>query len=114
MGTDHHSLEISFESVDDVFHVRRFSIKESLSKLWSVSVIASSDNENVALTDIVGKGAGFRVSNTSEDGDPRIWTGLVEHCEQLHANTTSGSTAQSTYYFHLVPLFQAHLLSSPM
>ncbi len=45
------------------------------------------------------------VSNTSREDDPRICTGIVEHCEHLHTRTTRGSTEHNTYYFHLVPLF---------
>lgn len=104
MGTEHHSLELAFESVDQEFNVRSFSITEEISRLWSVRVTGSCSNDNVPLADIIGKGAGFRISNTTQDGDPRYWTGMVEQCELLHANTTRGSTAQSTYFFHIVPL----------
>ena len=103
MGYSEHRLEISFDTVDDELSVRRFSVQEALSELWDVTVLASTTNRDLALGKIVGQGAGFRVSTESPTEPTRVWAGVVAECEQLHAEMSFGSMAQSTYYFRIVP-----------
>ncbi|HHH27727.1 MAG TPA: type VI secretion system tip protein VgrG, partial [Polyangiaceae bacterium] len=103
MGYSEHRLEISFDTVDDLLAVRRFSVQEALSELWDVTVLASTTNRDLALGKIIGQGAGFRVSTESPTVPTRVWAGVVAECEQLHADVSSGSTAQSTYYFRILP-----------
>jgi type VI secretion system secreted protein VgrG len=103
MGFSHHRLEISFTAVGDDLSVRRFAIEEALSELWSVSVLASTENHDLPLAKIIGEGAGFRVSTATPTMPTRKWAGIVSRCEQLHANNADAVISQSTYYFEIVP-----------
>ena len=95
-------LELTFASGDDSFSVRRFSVQESISNLFTVSVWACSPNQDVDLETIVGKAATFRsVSGWvyASLGGARYWTGVVSYIEQLQAEPTG----LSTYALRIVP-----------
>ncbi|MFO0761386.1 MAG: type VI secretion system tip protein TssI/VgrG [Byssovorax sp.] len=72
-----------------------------MSSLFSVSVWARSPNDDIDLESIVGKKAGLRtVSGIAFARHPgRTWTGVCNHMEQVHAE----STGLSTYYLRIVP-----------
>ncbi|MBI4700706.1 MAG: type VI secretion system tip protein VgrG [Deltaproteobacteria bacterium] len=103
MGEERHRLQLSFESVGESPLVVRFAINEALSTLFGVSVLAESDNHDFPLAAVIGKGAGLRVTSGNPIMPTRVWAGLVDHCEQVHAEVSEGSVRQSTYYFHIVP-----------
>jgi type VI secretion system secreted protein VgrG len=95
-------LELSFESGESSLSVRRFSVQESISGLFTVSVWARSKNDSIDLESIVGKGAGLRVVAGWKWvllGGARLWTGICNSMEQVQAE----SKGLSTYYIRIVP-----------
>lgn len=95
-------LELSFQSGESSLSVRRFSVHEELSSLFSISIWARSPNEDIDLAAIVGKPAGFRVVSGlkfASLGGGRVWTGICNHMELVQ----SEPTGLSTYYLRIVP-----------
>lgn len=93
------NLELTFASKEDSLSVRKFSVKESLSGLFTVDVVARSPVVDLDLETIVGHGATFRVLG---DGGPsmRVWTGVCAHMEEVQAE----ETGLSTYLVRIVPV----------
>jgi uncharacterized protein involved in type VI secretion and phage assembly len=95
-------LDLSFQSGESSLSVRRFSVHEEMSSLFSVSIWARSPNEDIDLSTIVGKPAGFRVVSGLKyallDGG-RAWTGICSHAELVQPEPTG----LSTYYLRIVP-----------
>ena len=56
-------LELSFASGEASLSVRRFSVREAASALFTVSIWARSPNEDLDLGSIVGKPAGLRIAS---------------------------------------------------
>ena len=95
-------LELSFASGETSLSVRRFSVREAASDLFTVSVWARSPNEDLDLGSIVGKPAGLRIASGYEfafNGGARLWTGICNHIEQIQAEPKG----LSTYSFRIVP-----------
>jgi type VI secretion system secreted protein VgrG len=95
-------LELSFEGGEASLSVRRFSVQESISSLFTVSVWARSKNDSLDLDSIVGKAASFRIVAGYQWallGGARYWTGICSYMEQVQAE----STGLSTYYLRIVP-----------
>jgi type VI secretion system secreted protein VgrG len=96
-------LELSFESGEDTLSVRRFSVHESVSGLFDVSIIARSPNEDIDLESIVGKSAGFLL--VDQVLTARAWTGIVAEMEQVRAEApTAAGIGLSTYFIRIVPV----------
>ncbi len=100
-------LELSFEGGETSLSVRRFSVHEAVSSLFTVSVWARAENPSVDLEAIVGKQASLRVVSGQVfalHGGSRFWTGVVSSIEQVQA-VQSGVSAKelSTYYLRIVP-----------
>ncbi len=108
MATEHHPLRVLVAS-KETFDVKRFSIEESLSELFSVSVIATSGNPSIDFDKIIGQPASFSLRTATGDQPDRLWTGICDHAEQIQGITPGASGAktkeQSTYYIHIVPFF---------
>ncbi|WP_437668811.1 type VI secretion system Vgr family protein [Sorangium sp. So ce131] len=94
-------LELTFESGETSLDVRRFDVLESISGLFSLSILARSPNADIDLESIVGKRATFRIENGLEfaRAGARLWTGVCNQIEQLQAETTG----LSTYQLQIVP-----------
>ena len=95
-------LELWFSSGEDSLSVRRFSVHEQMSSLFSVSVWALSRNDDIDLETIVGQDASLRtVSGTKHAlaSAGRRWSGVVSHMELMHAEPSG----LSTYYLRIVP-----------
>jgi type VI secretion system secreted protein VgrG len=95
-------LELSFASGESSLSVRRFSVHEAISSLFSLSVWARSKNDNIDLESIVGKDAGLKVVAGyawAKEGGTRHWSGVCSYIEQVQAETTG----LSTYYMRIVP-----------
>jgi type VI secretion system secreted protein VgrG len=95
-------LELSFECKEDTLSVRSFTVHEGLSKLFEVSIVARSPNEDVDLDAIVGKSAGFLMMGGTMV--PHAWTGVVSHMEQVEVEAPRpGAMGLSTYALRIVP-----------
>ncbi len=95
-------LELTFASGDDSFSVRRFSVHESVSGLFTINVWARTPNPDADLEGIVGKPASFRVVAGwahAKLGGARLWTGVCSVIEQTQAEPTG----LSTYVLRIVP-----------
>src|SRR6185503_9128292 len=99
-------LELSFQSGETSLSVRRFSIHEAVSTLFTASVWARSENPAIDISAIVGQTAGFRIMsayvNVLNIGS-RVWSGICTYMEQTHAEHR-GNKVQSTYYLRIVPV----------
>lgn len=100
-------LELSFASGESSLGVRRFSVHETLSSLFSVSVWARSENPGVDLEALIGQEASLRVQSGvkfARLGGARLWTGIVSNAQQVQAVIPGGGTKElSTYYVRIVP-----------
>jgi type VI secretion system secreted protein VgrG len=88
---------LSFERVDSGLTVRRFHVEEAMSSLFRVKVIAMSPDEEINLSEYVGRRAEFVLNGLI----PRRFRGIVLEMELLRASTTSDSLA--TYEVTIVP-----------
>lgn len=100
------SLEVTFACGEGPLSVRRFSVQEAVSSLFTVSVLAGSENPALDLEAIIGRPARLRVvGGLSHAGvGARLWTGICSYVEQVHAVPPSnGQTAISSYHVRIVP-----------
>jgi type VI secretion system secreted protein VgrG len=73
-------LELSFACGESSLSVRRFSVNEAVSSLFSVSVLARSESPSIDLEAIIGQPASLRVVSGwlfARLGGARLWTGIV-------------------------------------
>ena len=94
-------LELSFASKEDSLSVRHFAIREEISTLFEVDILARSPLDEIDLEAIVDHGAGFAVNSgvawlTSTN---RVWTGICAHMELVQTE----SIGLSTYFIKIVP-----------
>ncbi|MEZ4293740.1 MAG: type VI secretion system tip protein TssI/VgrG [Polyangiaceae bacterium] len=89
---------LSFDSGEKSLEVRKFTANEALSAPFEVQVFARSLNEAIDLESLVGKPAGLLVQEEPM-AEPRAWTGVISHAEQLAAEPTG----LSTYFFVISP-----------
>ncbi|KYF69774.1 hypothetical protein BE15_10160 [Sorangium cellulosum] len=105
------NLSLSFASKEPSLSVRHVSVRERMSSLFEVCVLAASERDDLDLDGIVGKAAGFKVEwGTTQPFSPaRVWAGLCADMEQVKAEPTG----LSTYRLRIVPwLFRTTLRSS--
>jgi type VI secretion system secreted protein VgrG len=84
-------LELWFDSKEESLSVRHFSVREALSELFEVTVVALSPNEDLDLESIAGKPAGLLVT-WGNPPEPRVWSGICTELTQLAAEPTGLST----------------------
>lgn len=94
-------LELSFASKEDSLSVRHFAVREEISSLFEVDVLARSPLDEIDLEGIVNHGAGFGVNSgviwlTTTN---RVWTGICSHMELVQTE----SIGLSTYFIKIVP-----------
>jgi uncharacterized protein involved in type VI secretion and phage assembly len=86
-------LEVSADGV--ALSVRSFHVREAVSELFEVSVVAVSPQADLELGAIVGRPASLRIM-TGElgraGGTGRTWSGICCHIEQLRAEPDGLST----------------------
>ncbi|HMY14864.1 MAG TPA: type VI secretion system tip protein TssI/VgrG [Polyangium sp.] len=92
------NLEVSVAS-GDVFDVREFSIHQSMSSLFTVTLTALSSNPDVDFEAVIGLDATFTLHGRSVDGTPRKWSGICNEMHLLRAEE-KGLTA---YHISIVP-----------
>ena len=98
-------LELNVASGDKSLSVRRFSVHEAASSLFSVSLWVRSESPSVDLEGIIGKPASFRIVSGVQFArtGARFWTGIVSTIEQIHAVQPTVGKDESTYFLRLVP-----------
>ncbi|MDI1476389.1 type VI secretion system tip protein TssI/VgrG [Polyangium sp. y55x31] len=100
-------LELTFACGESSLSVRRFSVHESVSGLFTVSVWARSESPSIDLEAIIGQPASLRVVSGwlfARLGGARLWTGIVSSIEQVQAvQPASGAKELSTYSLRIVP-----------
>ena len=101
------ALDLSFASGESSLSVRRFSVTETMSNLFSVSVWAMSEDAALDLEAFVGQAGGLRVLTgykfASGTGG-RQWSGIVNFMEQTQAvEPHPGQKPLSTYFFRIAP-----------
>jgi type VI secretion system secreted protein VgrG len=97
-------LNLSFGSGESSLSVRRFSVHEAISSLFTASVWARSPDQSIDLAALVGQPAVFEVGsgyvNTLFDS-ARVFTGIVSFIEQVQGEASD--LGLSTYYLRIVP-----------
>ncbi|WP_437943183.1 type VI secretion system tip protein TssI/VgrG [Sorangium sp. So ce281] len=86
--------------------VLRFSVRESLSALFTVQVVASSPDPCIDFAAVLGEPASLRVAPEPGEGlhGERLWSGVCSHIRQLHAlDLQLGELGLSTYELTIVP-----------
>ena len=99
-------LELAVAS-GDLLSVRRFSVRESVSNLFSVSVTAMSEDPSLDLEAIVGKPASLRAETGyigATLGGARLWSGICCYVELAKGVMPQpGEKPLSTYLLRIVP-----------
>jgi type VI secretion system secreted protein VgrG len=87
--------------------VRRFTVEESVSSLFNVSIWVNAAEPDVDLEGIIGKESSLRV--VSAVGlvtglANRAWKGVCTHVEQVHGvSPIPGQMAESGYFLRIAP-----------
>ncbi len=99
-------LELS-TAIGKPFDVRRVSVSEGISTLFSIDVLSVAPQHNIDLEAVVGQTATFQAQfATAALGNvTRTWTGWVSSAEQVHAleQGRDGTMPVSTYFLRIVP-----------
>ncbi|MCK6588678.1 MAG: type VI secretion system tip protein VgrG [Polyangiaceae bacterium] len=100
-------LELTFASGESSLSVRQFAVRESISAMFDVFVIARSTNPSVNIAALVGQPATFRMGSSyvhARRGGTRAWAGIVSYVEQVQATLIPGGAEElSTYAIRIVP-----------
>jgi type VI secretion system secreted protein VgrG len=97
-------LNLSFASGESSLSVRRFSVHEAISSLFTASVWARSPDQSIDLESLVGQPVTFEVGTgyvNSHFDSARVYTGIVSFVEQAQAEASD--LGLSTYYIRIVP-----------
>ena len=91
-------LELNVASGDKSLSVRRFSVHEAASSLFSVSLWVRSESPSVDLEGIIGKPASFRIVSGVQFArtGARFWTGIVSTIRAGGENLASASAQISS------------------
>ncbi|MDC0740691.1 type VI secretion system Vgr family protein [Polyangium mundeleinium] len=96
-------------SARTAFSVRRFSVHESISSPFTISIWARSEDDSISMESVVGKPASFRLETGYAhvtSGGTRLWAGICSHFQQLKAVTPlPGQKPLHTYHARIVPTF---------
>jgi len=98
MTTGVRSLAVKVDS-NDALDVRRFDVKQRISSLFEITVLALSPNPAIDFDEVVGQPASFQMDSGEPEASPRFWTGLCNHMQQLAVE----DAGLSTYELTLVP-----------
>ena len=94
-------------AIGSPFDVRRFSVRESLSRLFVVEVFGVAEDPSLDLEAVVGKPASLELASgyTNVAGTSRVWSGLCNHIQQVRGVPpgVGGSRVLSTYFLRIVP-----------
>ena len=96
------NLTIAFASQVSL-DVRHVSIREGMSELFHVSVLAVSSNDGLDLDSNVGTGAALRIQMPNYQSSPngtRVWAGICANMSQVSAEPAPGLSA---YHVLIMP-----------
>ena len=100
-------LELTFASAESSLSVRQFAVRDSISSLFDVFVIARSPNPSLDIESLVGQPATFRIATSyafARREGTRTWKGIVSYAEQIQANHLGAAeSGLSTYSLRIVP-----------
>ena len=91
------------------FSIQQFRVKESISELFTIEIIARSRSASVDLEGIVGKSASLAVNTgyrgaKGPNGGRRTWSGVCNFIEQVRGvDGDESSPSLSTYLIGVVP-----------
>ncbi|EYF04379.1 type VI secretion system Vgr family protein [Chondromyces apiculatus] len=88
-------------------HVRRFTVEEAVSSLFTVAVWARCDEPDLDLEGIIGQDASLSIVHGVvhiAGLGARTWTGICNHVEQAHGVAPlPGQKAESSYFLRIAP-----------
>jgi type VI secretion system secreted protein VgrG len=99
------TLELQIEGIEPALSVRRFSIRDDVSDLFAVSIVARSSRPDLDLDEVIFKPASFSIAagltfaQSAQSAKARVYTGLCESIEQIQAEPSG----LSTYSIRIVP-----------
>jgi type VI secretion system secreted protein VgrG len=93
-----HRLHASIAS-GDTLDVRRFHVRERMSSLFEITVVAMSENPDIDFEAAVGQPMHFSAQHGILAERQRAWTGVCSHVEQIAVE----DRGLSTYELTLVP-----------
>jgi type VI secretion system secreted protein VgrG len=96
-------LELAFENNEDSLSVRHFAVREPISGLFDVSILARSRLVGLDIESFVGRPAAF-IMMGGPLATPRAWSGIATHFQMVQAEPTG----LSTYFVRIAP--QMYLL----
>ena len=76
----------------DALDVREFSVSESISTLFAVTVTAVSKNPDIDFEAVIGREASFTLRGRSLTGAPRSWRGVLSELHQVRIDEAGLST----------------------
>ena len=86
-------------SSNDHLDVREFSVHQSMSSPFTVTVTALCRNADIDFESVIGNEASFTLHGRSVDGAPKVWRGI---CSELHQLGVE-EQGLSTYHLRIVP-----------
>ena len=92
------NMEVKIASGDEL-DVREFSVHQSMSSLFTVTITALSKNPDIDFEAAVGQEASFALHGTGADGKPKTWQGVVSELHQIGVEEDGAST----YHLRIVP-----------
>ncbi len=94
-------------AIGSPFDVRRFSVHESISGLFSVDLLVVAEDHAIDLETVVGQGASFKVDTgyVLSKVSKRSWAGVCSYIEQVQGMLPDrdGTSVRSTYLLRLMP-----------
>jgi len=92
------NMEVSVASKDEL-DVREFSVHQSMSSLFTVTLTAVSKNPDIDFESVVGQEASFELHGGGTGDKGKTWHGI---CSELHQLAVEDDGA-STYHLRIVP-----------
>lgn len=100
-------LDLKFQCGESTLSVRRFSIHETVSTPFTVSIWARSELPTIDLGAIVGQPATLKITSGHKHVraiGARSWSGVCSYIEQVRGERRPSAKEQSQYYFRIVPM----------
>jgi type VI secretion system secreted protein VgrG len=100
LGAHRNHLRLSVAS-GDVLDIRQFTVHQRMSALFEISLVAHAESANVDFDAVIGQEASFTIQTDPlvTLKEPRRWTGICNHVQQLAAEPDG----LSTYQLSIVP-----------
>ena len=92
------NMSVKIASNDDL-DVREFSVEQSMSSLFAVTITALCKNADVDFESVVGQEASFSLHGTGTDGKAKTWQGV---CSEMHQIGVEDD-GTSTYHLRIMP-----------